>query len=156
MWIEVSVLTLVCVVLDLEFQLPGVGLHSVHMVLQVLLILFVSVLKLDELLLRNAPTHKHKHTHRAWSDTLAQNPSKLICHYSLMPFKVIIRRVFFTFSNIKVRKNKNLSCLMMLYLKCECAIDVTVVMKPLMHIFLHFYATHMQYNYNKVFDILHI
>lgn len=44
-------LTLVSVVLDLEFKLPRVGLHSVHMALQVFLLLFVRVLKLNELLL---------------------------------------------------------------------------------------------------------
>lgn len=43
-------LTLVHVVLDFELQLPRVRLHPVHMVLQVLLVLFVSVLELDELL----------------------------------------------------------------------------------------------------------
>lgn len=43
-------LTLVHVVLDFELQLPRVGLHPVHVILQVFLVLFVSVLELDELL----------------------------------------------------------------------------------------------------------
>lgn len=51
-------LTLVYVVLDFELQLPGVGLHPVHVVLQVLLVLFVSVLKLYELL--HTRTHTQK------------------------------------------------------------------------------------------------
>lgn len=55
----VFVLTLVCVVLDLEFQLPGVGLHSVHVVLQILLVLFMGVLKLNELLLGDTETQTH-------------------------------------------------------------------------------------------------
>lgn len=54
----VYVLTLVCIVLDFKLQLSGVGLHSVHMALQVLLILLMSIFKLDEFLLRK----KHKHT----------------------------------------------------------------------------------------------
>lgn len=53
----VRALTLVRIVLDLELQLSGVGLHSVHMVLQVLLLLFMSVFKLNELLLRDTQTH---------------------------------------------------------------------------------------------------
>ena len=57
--VPVFVLTLVCVVLDLEFQLPGVGLHSVHVVLQVLLLLFMSVLELNELLLRDTETQTY-------------------------------------------------------------------------------------------------
>lgn len=51
-YMRVCVLTLVCIVLDLELQLPRVGLHPVHHILQVLLILLMSVLKLNELLLR--------------------------------------------------------------------------------------------------------
>lgn len=48
----VYVLTLVRIVLDFKFQLPGVGLHSVHVALHVLLILFMSIFKLDEFLLK--------------------------------------------------------------------------------------------------------
>lgn len=52
-------LTLVHVVLDFELQLPGVRLHPVHVVLQVLLVLFMSVLELNELL------HGHEKKRRA-------------------------------------------------------------------------------------------
>jgi hypothetical protein len=44
---------LVCIVLDLELKLAGVGLHSAHIVLKVLLLLLLTVLKLHELLLRD-------------------------------------------------------------------------------------------------------
>lgn len=53
----VYVLTLICIVLDFKFQLPGVGLHSVHVALHVLLILFMSIFKLDEFLLKKNKKH---------------------------------------------------------------------------------------------------
>lgn len=52
----VHVLTLVGIVLDFKFQLPGVGLHSVHVALHVLLILFMSIFELDEFLLKKKIT----------------------------------------------------------------------------------------------------
>lgn len=61
----VDVLTLVRIVLDFKFQLPGVGLHSVHVTLQVLLILFMGIFKLDEFLLKKkarGQTHANTHT----------------------------------------------------------------------------------------------
>lgn len=64
----VYVLTLVGIVLDFKFQLPGVGLHSVHVALHVLLILFMSIFKLDEFLLKkNKQKHggQHTNTHRS-------------------------------------------------------------------------------------------
>lgn len=81
----VDVLTLVHIVLDFQFQLPRMGLHSVHIVLQVLLILLVSVLELYELLLRNVRTHtqKHKQTH---TKSLVSNSLKLIIRVFFLHF----------------------------------------------------------------------
>lgn len=61
----VFLLTLVCIVLDFELQLAGVGLHPVHMALQVLLLLLMSVFKFDELL--------HTHTNTVLLDSLTLN-----------------------------------------------------------------------------------
>lgn len=58
----VDVLTLVRIVLDFKLQLPGVGLHSVHVALQVLLVLLMSVFKLDEFLPKQN-THTHRRGH---------------------------------------------------------------------------------------------
>lgn len=57
----VYILTLVGIVLDFQLQLSGVGLHSVHMALQVLLILLMSIFKLDEFLLKKS-TSTQQHT----------------------------------------------------------------------------------------------
>lgn len=64
-WMCVFLLTLVCIVLDFELQLAGVGLHPVHMALQVLLLLLMSVFKFDELL--------HTHTNTVLLDSLTLN-----------------------------------------------------------------------------------
>lgn len=56
-------LTLVRIVLNFKFQLPGVGLHSVHVALQVLLILFMSIFKLDEFLLQKKKKKARWQTH---------------------------------------------------------------------------------------------
>lgn len=61
------ILTLVCIVLDFKFQLPGVGLHSVHVALQVLLILLMSIFKLDEFLFK-MQKEKNKQTVGAEAD----------------------------------------------------------------------------------------